>query len=349
MIPKPTYILNKELNEKEINGGKIVLQSKPRRLAVILTTKCNLWCIMCPLTDFRKTHNFEQTIPYESFKKIITLFPYLESIDWQGGEVFLVDYFKELFLIAASYSQIQHTIITNGLLIDDEWAKLLVQNNVKILFSIDSIIEETYEKIRKYARFKDLIYNINRLNEYRLKFNSKIFYELNAVIMRSNYNQIELFPDFCKKYGFSQLRFDYLRHNVAQEEDIFTNPDKEAISFIKTKLPLIELRCKELGIQFTHTLNAFLNKEINSKDEKPFIPKCKFPWRKLVIEETGNVRIECKCPHTVGNIIDNTIEEIWNGEMIKKYRLAMLKGEVQELCSKICLENAVEENFFEKI
>ena len=101
------YLLNKELNDQEIKEQRIVLKSKPRKLAVILTTKCNLDCIMCPLAHFRATHREANTIPYATIKKIYELYPYLQWIDWQGGEVFLIDYFKELFLKAASFPQIQ--------------------------------------------------------------------------------------------------------------------------------------------------------------------------------------------------------------------------------------------------
>ena len=32
----------------------------------------------------------------EYFTDLFSLFPYLEQVEWQGGEVFLLDYFKKL-------------------------------------------------------------------------------------------------------------------------------------------------------------------------------------------------------------------------------------------------------------
>lgn len=345
------YTLNKDLSEKEIKEEKIILESKPRKLAIILTTRCNLKCIMCPCTHFHQTHKIENTIPFDAIKQIYKFFPYIEWIDWQGGEVFLVDYFKELFIEASKFPRILQDIITNGLLIDEEWAEILVQSNVLLTYSIDAVTKNKYEYIRRGARFENLLKSIETINRNKQKYNSKIKLLLNAVVMKCNYRELDLFPEFCKKYAFSHLRFDYLRHDVACEEDIFTNPQDSTIRYIKDKLSEIELKCKEFGIYFTHSLDSLLSRENDKQDRNPipFIPKCKAPWRKLTIEDSGGVRIDCKCPYTVGNIIESPIEEIWNSEMIQRYRSAIIAGQVQNLCSEVCLNNAVEKQFFEGI
>jgi len=347
------YTLNKELSEQEIKEQRIILKSKPRKLAVILTSKCNLRCVMCPMTHFRKAHKTDNTIPFEAIKQIYNFLPYLEWIDWQGGEVFVIDYFKELFLKAAAYPRITQDIITNGLLIDEEWAEIIVQNNVLLTYSIDSIRKETYEQIRRGARFEELIKSIEIINKYKERYNSKIRLLLNAVVMKCNYQELYLFPEFCRKYGFAHLRFDYLRHEVATDEDLFTNPEMSIIAEIKDACAEIGLKCRDFGIYFTHSLHSFLSPHRGSvkpqDDSVPFIPPCKSPWRKLTIEDSGGVRVDCKCPRIVGNIIETPLEEIWNSEAMQEYRSAILTGQMQNLCSTICLNNAVESNFFEGI
>lgn len=84
------YLENKKLNEIELKEKKAVLQSMPLTLRLILNNQCNINCIMCDIANQKDIF----TIPYEVIKQATYFFPYLERLDWQGGEVFLVNYFK---------------------------------------------------------------------------------------------------------------------------------------------------------------------------------------------------------------------------------------------------------------
>jgi MoaA/NifB/PqqE/SkfB family radical SAM enzyme len=154
------FFRNKMLNELEISQKNIILESKPMYLGVTLSSKCNLRCIMCRVAE--NTWDVSQNIITE----IIRLFPFLKRISWQGGEVFLLDYFGELFEKAAFYPNLKQTIVTNGLLIDKKWAEKLARCNADIIFSIDGVTKKTYEHIRRGARFEDLIRSIETLNAY---------------------------------------------------------------------------------------------------------------------------------------------------------------------------------------
>ena len=77
------FLHNKQLNEKELLERKTVLQSKPVRLGVVLTTKCNIDCIMCP------DKGIKWELPDSLHDQITGMYPYLEEIYWRGGEVFL--------------------------------------------------------------------------------------------------------------------------------------------------------------------------------------------------------------------------------------------------------------------
>jgi len=62
-------------------------------------------------------------IPQDVAKQIVSWFPFLELITWQGGEVFLVDNFTKLFEKTFGFKHLNQIIITNALLITEEWAK----------------------------------------------------------------------------------------------------------------------------------------------------------------------------------------------------------------------------------
>ncbi len=348
------FIKNKQLNENEIKTGEIRLTSKPRMLMVVLTTRCNLKCIMCS----RKNPSGDVTLPFTAIKQIRELFPYLEAVDWQGGEVFLVDYFKELFLEAGTYPNIDQSIITNGLLIDEQWGKIFGKNKVNITYSVDAVTKDTYEYIRRGAKFEHLLNSLEIISEVNKRCGNPVNLHLNAVIMRSNYKQLNLFPDFCRRYGINHLRFDFLRPDMAPEEDILLKPDIEAIKYLQAELEVIEKESKKLNIWFEYTFRPFLfnlktdcpmaqfqNTENMSRDNYQAANlKCKLPWKKLYIDACGNgiVRPDCLCKHNLGSIMDSSIEEIWNSETMQLYRQNLVKGSIQDWCSDTCISNAVD-------
>jgi len=337
------FINNKQLNESEIANGAIVLNSLPRILMMVLTTRCNLECIMCSRGNPRR----DLTISSEKVKQIATLFPYLEAIDWQGGEVFLVDYFKDLFIEASRFPNIDQSIVTNGLLIDEEWMDVLINSRVNLTFSIDSVEKKTYEYIRRGARFEALLDNLEALRVVNMKNNNSIQLHLNAVVMRSNYKKLNLFPGFCRDYGIKHLRFDFLRPDVAKDEDILINPEPAAIEYLNNLLPKIEDECSKLGVWFEYTLRPFLA-NAGTLSGGPAVQRrpvrCKLPWKKIFIDASGDgaARPDCLCEHSIGNINTDTIEKIWNSEVMQSYRQRLVQGNILDWCSKACISHAVD-------
>src|SRR3569832_2081737 len=152
------YLANKILNKIEFLGGKTELKSKPLKLEIALLDQCNLRCTMCLQTAFG-----EHEISDERHREILDLAPYLEVVNWIGGEVFLSPHFEPLFDAAARVPRIRQHIITNGLKIDARWAEKLARSNVSLLVSIDAFTAPLYEKIRKGARFDALLSALTHL------------------------------------------------------------------------------------------------------------------------------------------------------------------------------------------
>ncbi|MDD3923338.1 MAG: radical SAM protein, partial [Endomicrobiaceae bacterium] len=117
---------NLELNIQEINDKKIILKSYPKRMIATLSTRCNSRCIMCEVV--KKQWDMPQSI----IKEIESLLPYMQSVNWQGGEVLLLENFENLFIEALKNKQLQQTIVTNGMLLNDKWIDLLTEANIEL-------------------------------------------------------------------------------------------------------------------------------------------------------------------------------------------------------------------------
>lgn len=344
LIPdeNPLY-QNMLLNEMEISQKKISLASKVRGLTVTLTNKCNLACIMC------KTRNIPWEVPQKTIKKIISLFPYLERIMWQGGEAFLFDGFKELLKEAGRFPMRQ-VIATNGLLIDEEIAEIMVKSNVELTFSVDGATKEVYEHIRRGAKFEKVIEKVNLINELRERLNPRMQTRLNVLIMQANYHQVEQFLEFAKKYKFNVLFFNSVGCDFKnfRENVFYYNQDKEVLRYINKVRLKITKKAQEYGVRLENWLPSFdfFNQdkvkatEIEganpSRNDKLF---CHAPWQRLYIDCGGKVRPDCLCLYDsyVGDVLESSLEEIWNGEKIREYRTRIVNQDYQNFCNPDCV------------
>src|SRR5256885_262161 len=74
----------------------------------------------------------------------------------------------------------------------------------------------------------------------------------------------------------------------------------------------------------------------------PTNPRCHVPWQQMVIDSTGTVAPCCywgaygNANPPVGNINENTLEEIWNGEGYQRLRKNMAKGDLEAAGCSAC-------------
>ena len=188
------------LNEAEILEKKTILKSKPRELAITLTMKCNLRCIMC---ENGYDHQYE--IDEKTYEYLVKIMPYLEKIELKGGEVFLYKNFKELLMLANKYN-VNQVILTNGLLLNKEIISFLSKNRVCLSISIDAADKEMYEKIRSGGKFEKLLENLEILKNLKNK-NKNFKYSMSSVLMSINYDKVSELVDFAKFYKFDFISF----------------------------------------------------------------------------------------------------------------------------------------------
>jgi radical SAM protein with 4Fe4S-binding SPASM domain len=70
------------------------------------------------------------------------------------------------------------------------------------------------------------------------------------------------------------------------------------------------------------------------KRNEPITLLCGQPFSQIYIERTGVVRPCCIGSHNLGNLMEQSVEEIWNGPAYQELRRQMLEGIVPEPCAK---------------
>lgn len=353
------FIRNIVLNEKEITEGRTILESRPRGLGITLTNRCNIRCIMCSVWQD------PWDIPRKTIDEIFGLLPYLERIFWQGGEAFLSPYFAELLEKISEYPHIRQDLNTNGLLLNQEWASRLIKVNANIIFSIDGVTKKTYEHIRQGARFEDLLKNIKMLNEfvYNARKNEHNRRQcstiINLVLMKSNYRELPDFIDFAREYKFERLQITPV--DIGNEENIFLYRDDGALAYLRSVMPEISRKAEEYGISLSNWLpdlegssGACQQNICREEARKELFSyrnsyaagisnelSCYWPWQFLFMDWGGRVRPQCFCVEPVGNILKNSLLDIWNSSAMQTYRQKLFSNSYEKWCAERCAQKKI--------
>ena len=151
------------------------------------------------------------------------------------------------------------------------------------------------------------------------------------------------------------IRFEHLNfatsqeineHNKICEKDfpnvkieLSTHLENDDIKHLKGCLNTIENINKErqkykIPVYFKPFLNS---SEVTSwySNKCSINRKCYFIWKSLFITPSGDVTLCQFLVYKLGNIKDNSLEEIWNSKRYRKLRLRLKKGLLPG-CSRCC-------------
>ena len=177
---------------------------------------CNLDCEYCFYLEKENLYpsNSNWTLEEEVLESFIR--QYIESQDvpvitfgWQGGEPALlgVGYFRKIVELQKKYSngkRIENTLQTNGVLLDDEWAEFLAENQFLVGLSIDGP-REYHDRYRvdKTGRpsFDRVMRGMECLKKHLVEFNT-----LTAVQSHNSDHPLEVYR-FLKKHGSGFMQF----------------------------------------------------------------------------------------------------------------------------------------------
>lgn len=283
----------------------------PKLISLELTNACNARCIMCPRDQLtRKIGNLSMDV-VEKLCKDAYKKP-LRKINLFGfGESLLHPKLIEIITyIKKALPEVELNLSTNAQLLDDELASKLLASRVdKINIDIDGVTKQTYEGIRKQLTFETVIENTKRLIDKRNRLSSNT--EISVTIIAMDLTKEEIKP--FKRFWAGIADTVYVNH-------------------------------------YNTWTGVFPDRNINKPQIVTFTFPCKNPWREMIINYDGNVAFCCmdfNSTIVVGNIMNQSIEEIWRGEKMERLRQLHLNGRYKEIpiCSR-CNEFIFQSNSF---
>ena len=190
-------------------SGKDVLVS-PRQVRLEACSLCQLDCVGCYMRNGRKGDTGDGYLSADEFYNFINKNPLLESVELSNsGEVFLNPDLYEILEIAYENNLI--ITMSNGVNLNNASERVLealVKFNVRhISVSIDGASQEIYSKYRRKGNYKNVIHNIETINKYKEKYNSKnpqLSWQF--VLMESTEPDVEMAKNEAERLG---MRINY--------------------------------------------------------------------------------------------------------------------------------------------
>ncbi len=266
--------------------------------------RCNLACDMCYVAN----HTFPKAVlGAESVKNLI------DQVAVRGTTGLLLGVGSEGLLYKGIEGVIRYAkdagimdliLMTNGTLLTSELSEFLVEQEIsRVCLSVDAATPGTYEKVRGKYELDRVEKNIRGLAEARKKSGSALpIIRLSFCVTEDNRNEQEA---FCQKW---QDTVDYIDFQKVNDFSFVGHEDE-------VELPNID----------------------TADQDRPF---CTKPFGYLNVWSTGDISPCCTFygkSLVFGNIGENTLEEVYDGEKMTDLRDQFLgKKDLNRVC-RVCL------------
>ncbi len=173
-----------------------------KRMKISFADVCNINCIMCG-----RNLRDKKSLDFETIKRQVDLSPF-SNIEIQGGEPLFIEEAKKFFDHASSLNK-KVSFLTNGILINDEWAKKIALYSSFVYFSLNAATKETHEFINRGSKWEVVLENIQKVHRARNALHTAVKIIGHMTIVRRNVKEIPLFINIFKKLGFDSINFGY--------------------------------------------------------------------------------------------------------------------------------------------
>jgi radical SAM protein with 4Fe4S-binding SPASM domain len=313
----------------------------PNELYIETTNRCNLRCRTCP-QYFGMPEEFADLTP-ELVERILDQFPFVRRVVLHGIGEPLLNKSMPRIIEGVKRRGAYALFNTNGLLLRGTQVERVIAAGLdELRVSIDSASPETYRRVRGADGFARIVENLRGVAGVKRRMGI-MTPRVSLWITGLKSNVCEL-PDLVRLAHEIGVREVYLQRLVfsgrglaLQEEALFRQAEDAELAAVREA----ERVASELGIELKGSGEASAQEMVEGAGpENASYRACRRPWALMYVTANGNVLPCCIAPFTgahydgivLGNIFEETAEEIWNGPRYQQWRTAMLAGEPPEAC-----------------
>mgnify|MGYP001561963912 CR=1 FL=1 len=296
MNKKQEEYLIRRISKNETHSD---LLSFPRYIEIETINACNARCPMCTINDWKRNSKPMNDEMFEKIaKELIAHANVLKRVSlYRDGEPLLDKKLAKRIAILKEGGVKNVAISTNVSLLTEEKAKEILNAGIDfVMMSIDSLKKEVYEGIRVNLKFEDVLKNAINFIKLRDTIRPETKIWIRMVRQESNYNEWNEYKKFWSEKTSPGDRIYY--HFIAN-----------------------------WGGQLA-------NFKPISKSYEPNLP-CVALWSLFVIFSDGDVslcNVDYNKKYSLGNIMSNSIKELWQSKLISEKRDLHLNGRKKEIC-----------------
>ncbi|MHA1851692.1 MAG: radical SAM protein, partial [Candidatus Thorarchaeota archaeon] len=193
---------NLEMADRNYSNLSPIINSSPAKVIVQTTEACNLSCIFCQIGKTEKGRHMNIQI----FDIVVDqLFPTLvEMHPTNIGEPLMWPHFGYMCEKMEEYGVLLD-LTTNGTLFNENNIDHIENIARDIKISFDGAKKETFESLRKGAKYDSVIGNIESLVQ-RIKGKPHRTISLQMTLMMSNYQELPDLIDLASKLGVDKVK-----------------------------------------------------------------------------------------------------------------------------------------------
>ena len=276
----------------------------PSQIIADITEVCNLACVHCPHSDFKKTEHYtgRHLDPDLNSKMVDEVRRHGQGITQyirytSNGEPLLHPKGYDLIEEAVRYSGVFVTITTNGTIMNEVRTQRLLDAGVHMIdISIDAFSPETYAKVRVNGDLAVTRENVLRLIRWvqESKANTKVV--VSYVEQPANFRETAEFEQFWKDNGADNVVIRRL-HSCSGAKEGLATQKRQMLDQIKLRKP------------------------------------CLYPWERIVLTARGDLAF---CPADWGHrafiekYASTTVYDVWRGPFYESLRKSHLENNFDE-------------------
>ncbi len=309
---------------------------------------CNLKCQFCHYHQGIHRQAGKTRLSTEEIKRVINDMSNegVRSLQITGGEPTLRPDILEIINHASTRIRFCN-LTTNGTMITPELAEGMVTAGLDILWVSIDAVGEIHDKIRGVkGTFKKIVHGLELVNEAKKRRNS-IFPTLyiSSILSRDTASEVEKLARLAVKYKARELEVGCLFEQVPGSD----SDQKQCLEKTATLLGTPDfysgqyLQDEKIGPLFTEELEKrmaeartlcrlnnimfWFNRSTRYDCARSRRRRCLMIWNRLFIGPYGDLYpCELLDGYSVGNVLEDGIEKVWNGRKYRQLRHLFRKG-----------------------
>jgi MoaA/NifB/PqqE/SkfB family radical SAM enzyme len=322
------------------------------------TMRCNLHCEFCYVGDLLNVEGeWRQELPLEALNKA---FPDREGfqISLTGGEIFMRKDIMSVLDLFKNKGYACGYLTTNGTIINEDRAEALADLAAAGFLKHISVSIDGPRELHDVARglkgtFERTTAGLKRLQEAARRKHAPLRVSINTTVAHESLEALDQMVDVAEELGVDAIGLNHLMfctpEDAAETVRIIGAPDASVITTFITPDPGLEIervrqqvtalarKCKARNILFDYRPKVH-----DQLIENYYTPgaklegRCLYPFLHARVSFSGKVYF---CPFIrveVGDLSQQSLEEIWNGEKYVEMRKKLVEHGVFPACRRCC-------------